>query len=493
MKKNGCVAKFMHYWPIACLLIIPTVAQAVTVSLVQDVSTANSTYREPGSSVTTGDMASYLDKEGFGNIVSNYVGNVTWGGSFTDWVNQAALKFTLPATSSILSTAKLHLPVTDIQGSAWVTVTLTDDNAWQQTNVSTTSTYPSLVNAKTILSTQSVSTSGDVALSLDTANLRSKITSSGTTTITLILTGNTTTDNYFNFVADDDASTDQAYLVLTFQPQVQSVSVPSSGTYKAGDALYFTVTFDSTVVVTGTPRIPVILNTGGTVYASYVSGSNSNNLAFRYTVASGNVDADGVSLGSAISLNSGTIKSNNGDDAELNLYSVAATTSVLVDGVTPTISTVSPPSSGTYIIGQNLDYIVNFDDAVNVVISSGTPYLTLDIGGSSVQALYSTGTGTSALTFRYTVVSGDLDANGVAIASNITLNSGTIKDAAGNNATVTFTGSTATGVTVDAVAPTISSVTGPSAGTYALGDTLWFTATFSEEVTVTSSPYIPLT
>ncbi len=159
----------------------------------------------------------------------------------------------------------------------------------------------------------------------------------------------------------------------------------------------------------------------------------------------------------------------------------------------PSLSSVSLPGDGTYIIGQNLDYTVNFSEAVNVVTTSGTPYLTLTVGSSTVYAAYYMGTTTSALTFRYTVVSGDLDANGVAVASNINLNSGSIKDAAGNDATVTFTGSTAASVLVDAVAPMITGVTGPSAGTYAQGDTLWFTATFDDNVTVNNSPYIPVT
>lgn len=268
----------------------------------------------------------------------------------------------------------------------------------------------------------------------------------------------------------------------TAAPMVTSVSVPSNGTYKIGDALDFTVTFDSDVIVTGTPRIPVTLNTGGTVYASYVSGSNSKNLVFRYTVASGNLDANGITLGSAISLNSGTIKNSSGDDAELNLYSVAATTNVLVDGIAPFISSVSHPSSATYNISNNLDYTVNFSEPVSVVTTGGTPYLTLTVGGSTVHAAYNSGSDTTALTFRYTVASGDTDADGVALSSNITLNSGTIKDAAGNDATLTFIGGTAAGVLVS-TAPTVTdariSISGGTGtgGAYKIGDTV--TATWN--------------
>jgi hypothetical protein len=91
-------------------------------------------------------------------------------------------------------------------------------------------------------------------------------------------------------------------------------------------------------------------------------------------------------------------------------------------------------------------------------------------------------------------VLGNIDADGIVCASPITLPTGaTIKDAAGNGATVSFTPPTTTAVLVDAVVPTISGVTGPSAGTYKIGDHLNFTATFSEAVTVTGTPNIALT
>jgi hypothetical protein len=63
------------------------------------------------------------------------------------------------------------------------------------------------------------------------------------------------------------------------------------------------------------------------------------------------------------------------------------------------------------------------------------------------------------LTFRYTVQSGDLDSDGIAVASPIDLNGGTITDVPGNDAVLTFTPPNTSGVLVDGVAPTITSVT----------------------------------
>jgi len=378
---------------------------------------------------------------------ANYVGTTIppWDENLA----QAALKFSLPQTGSVLSTADLHLKVMDRSGSPTATVTLTDDNNWIQTTSSATSKFPTLSAAQVLLNSSSVSSTGWISLTLPTSALDAKIVPSGPTDATLILTGSTAPSTYFSFVADDDGSGDKAYLALTFKPQVQSVSVPANATYTAGDALNFTVTFDSTVHVTGFPKLPLILNTGGVVYATYVSGDGSKNLMFRYTVASGDADADGLAVASA--LVGGTIRSGNNDDAELTLYSVTATTGVLVDGVAPTISGgVTAPSANTYGIGGNLDYTATFSENVVVNTTGGTPYLTLAVGGSTVHATYLSGSGTNTIKFRYTVISGDVDADGVALASNVTLNGGTIKDAAGNPATLTFTGGTAASVLVDA-------------------------------------------
>ena len=77
---------------------------------------------------------------------------------------------------------------------------------------------------------------------------------------------------------------------------------------------------------------------------------------------------------------------------------------------------------------------MTFSEPVNV---TGTPLLALNAGGAT--ASYTGGTGTSTLTFTYTVVSGqstyDLDYSSTAALS---LNGGTIEDAASNTATLTL-------------------------------------------------------
>ncbi len=284
-------------------------------------------------------------------------------------------------------------------------------------------------------------------------------------------------------------------------PTVNSVNVPTAANYIAGQNLDFTVNFSEAVTVNtggGTPYVPITLDTGGTVNASYVSGTGTTSLVFRYTVISGNLDTNGIVVGSSINANGGTLKDSIGNDATLTLNGVGDTAGVLVDAVAPAVSSVNVPAVGSYRADQNLDFIVNFNEAVTVNTTGGTPYIsiTLDTGGT-VNASYVSGSGTTALVFRYTVASGNSDTNGIAVGSAIVANGGTIKDSAGNDATLTLNslGST-NGVLVDAVAPAVSSVSVPANDTYVAGENLDFTVNFSEAVTVDTSggtPYIPIT
>src|ERR1041385_6116003 len=72
------------------------------------------------------------------------------------------------------------------------------------------------------------------------------------------------------------------------------------------------------------------------------------------------------------------------------------------------------------------------------VTGTGTPHLALNIGGTTVQANYASGSGTSSLVFTYTILAGQTDTDGISINANaLSLNGGTISDAAGNTAVLT--------------------------------------------------------
>ncbi len=121
----------------------------------------------------------------------------------------------------------------------------------------------------------------------------------------------------------------------------------------------------------------------------------------------------------------------------------------------PSIVSVSAPANTTYVTGQDLDFVVTFSETVNVV---GIPQLSLTVGASSVTADFATGSGSSALTFTYTVQTGDEDTDGVAISSPLVVGGGSIQDGDGNNADLILNGVASTaGVLVDAIAPSAPS------------------------------------
>ena len=97
----------------------------------------------------------------------------------------------------------------------------------------------------------------------------------------------------------------------------------------------------------------------------------------------------------------------------------------------------------------------------------------------------------ATITFNYTVASGhtssDLDYTGT---SALILNSGTIKDASGNAATLTLAAPAASNslgankaLIIDTTGPTVTSVSSTTDnGAYNAGDTINVSVTFSEQV-----------
>ena len=86
--------------------------------------------------------------------------------------------------------------------------------------------------------------------------------------------------------------------------------------------------------------------------------------------------------------------------------------------------TSDPGEDDTYAIGDAIEATATFGQAVTV---TGTPQIEMQVGGETRTADYASGSGSTNLVFSYTVVEGDLDADGVAVELGlIDLNGGTI-------------------------------------------------------------------
>lgn len=135
-------------------------------------------------------------------------------------------------------------------------------------------------------------------------------------------------------------------------PTVSTFSITSaSGSdnyYGLGDTVTLTITWSETVTVTGAPRVQVQGLTSK--YLTYVSGTGTRSMLFNYVVANGDLDTDGFSISAnTLELNSGTIRDGVGNDATLTHSAISSVIALRIDGVPPTLSNVSIPSSGTTI------------------------------------------------------------------------------------------------------------------------------------------------
>ena len=280
----------------------------------------------------------------------------------------------------------------------------------------------------------------------------------------------------------------------TTPPSVTSVtSSTANGTYKVGDVISVQVGFSENVTVTGTPQLT--LETGSTDRTvNYASGSGTATLTFLYTVQAGDIASDlDYTSTTALALNGGSIRDAASNNAVLTLASpgvagsLGANKNLVIDGIAPTVSGVtSSTANGTYKIGDVISVQVGFSEVVTV---SGTPQITLETGATDRAVTYSSGSGTGTLTFNYTVQAGDSSADlDYVSASSLVLNGGTIRDASGNNATLTLplpgaAGSLAANkaLVIDGVAPSVSSIL--VSGSPGAGDTsMAFTVSFSEPV-----------
>lgn len=220
---------------------------------------------------------------------------------------------------------------------------------------------------------------------------------------------------------------------------VRGVTIPSAtsgSTYKVGDVVDVTVEFSEAVRVTGAPRLGLLVGSN-TRQAAYLGGANSTTLTFRYTVAAGDSDLDGISINAgSLNLNAGTIADAAGNNANIANPAVVANANSKVDGSLPTLSS-------TEVVNGNL--VMTFSE--DLASSSLTPsFFTLSAGGAVTAAAMSGKT----VTLTPTTAIAATAAVGVRVSysdgSTPDLSTGSIQDQAGNDA-ATFSSAAATKIT----------------------------------------------
>ena len=240
----------------------------------------------------------------------------------------------------------------------------------------------------------------------------------------------------------DTGSTDTAYAHMGLDPATtrhyRVSAINAVGTSNASDS-DDTTTASTNTAPTGAPTITGTAEVGETLTAVTTGIADADGLTrVSYTYQWIRVDGTEADIAAA---NSSTYTLGDADlgmtlkvkvtfDDDLGhteTLTSAATATVGAVATAPTVSTVdvtSMPASGdTYGTGEMIQFTVTFDQDVTV---TGTPEFEFCLGNSDGgsctdgsppptrrRAALSSGSGTMALVFSYTVVAGDMDDNGI--------------------------------------------------------------------------------
>ncbi|MBX3724199.1 MAG: hypothetical protein KF713_20295 [Turneriella sp.] len=296
--------------------------------------------------------------------------------------------------------------------------------------------------------------------------------------------------------AANSLGANKAIVIDAVVPVITNItSSTTNGSYKAGDSISIQVTFSKNISVSsGTPTLS--LNSTGT--ATYVSVS-TNTLTFTYTVA-GTETASDLDVTSLL-LNGATIADSLGNSANISISgtSLATNKNIVIDTTAPKVSSVnSSTADDVYTVGQVISIQLNFDEPV---IITGSPRLLLETGATDANIFCSAAALSTTHNCSYTVSasesSADLDYQN---SGALTLNGGTINDAAGNPANLTLVAPGAANslganknIKIDTSAPTVVNITSTMADmNYSVPVNIDIQVVFSKRVNVTGLPELTL-
>ena len=285
-----------------------------------------------------------------------------------------------------------------------------------------------------------------------------------------------------------------------------------------GASIFVHALFSERIEVTGTPQISIQVGTQ-TRQAELHRRGGATDLQFQYVVQASDVDADGVGIpANALTLNGGSIKDADGNDADLTHDGIPDVPFIKVNGAVgaPFVTRVEflrePAASGTYVTGETIFTQVRFSRPVRV---TGAPQFTVQVGAQARRAdhlpalraaellppgnsFHEPGDGTVVF-FRYFVQPSDVDDDGISVpASAFDLNGGSIR-AVGDNtdarlghvALADDPARKVDGSRGDDQPPAVVAarvLDQPIQGVFGGGDTITVVLSLSEGVTLTGAP-----
>ena len=276
-------------------------------------------------------------------------------------------------------------------------------------------------------------------------------------------------------------------------PTVISVAITSDpgtdGIYAADDEISVTVTFSEPVVVRRTPRLTLEVG-GEDRTAEYETGTGSAALLFAYKVDEDDEDIVGVSIAAdSLSLGSGRIRDRAGNPAVLTHTAVSSQSGHRVDGVRPKLEA----TDGAVVNGATLT--LTYDEPLDGTSPPPASAFTV-AGGGAARTVSGVAVGgrMAILTLDPAVEHGQ---TGIRVSYRVPTGAGEspLRDTVGN-AAARLSNLPVTNETPDTTPPAVSKLeitSDPGTDrTYAAGDEIQVTVTFSETVEVTGTPRLRL-
>ena len=406
--------------------------------------------------------------------------NITWSGTFTPTSNIEDASNTLSLATSYTDTAGNAGPAATTSNYE-VDTTAPSVNSFTLSDTALKAGDNATVTLEFSETVASFSSSADITVNNGTL---ATMTSSDNITWTGTFTPTTNTEDASNTLSLATSYTDTAgnggpaattanYEVETLVPTVSSVAITSAtgiqnNLLNTGDVISFTSTFSENVLVTGFPKITLVVGSTDRS-ATYTSGSGSTALVFQYTILAGETDTDGISIGAnVLALNSGTLRDAAGNNATLTHSSLSANTSYKVDTTAPT-ATWSAATDNVGTVTGALTSGDTTDDTALILSGTNEAGSSVKIYNSTTELGNATVSGTSwsytativdGTTYQLNVKETDLAGNTSVATSNFAVTGDTTAPTANLSAATdnvgNITGTLTTGDTTDDTALVLS-------------------------------------
>ncbi|MBC7532374.1 MAG: hypothetical protein H7318_12405, partial [Oligoflexus sp.] len=299
-----------------------------------------------------------------------------------------------------------------------------------------------------------VTNANDLSLSLNTTpTSRNAVYSSGSGSSTLVFNytvqvGDTAAD--LNYLATGSLSLGATGAIKTIANVAVSTALPPTGSTSSLAGLRSLVIDATAPVSPSAVGFAGATSTSLSVPLSWVASTDTN---FRYHKMKLCAASDCLSSCTAISTSlsspanltgvhgTSSYACVQGEDLAGNLTPwVSSVSPIAIDTAVPTVTSISSSNADAYYkAGAVLSIDVSFSE--NVFVTNGADLgLLMETGVTDRTAVYSSGSGSSKLSFSYTVQAGDInDDLNVASTSALSLGAaGTIRDSAGNNLNLTL-------------------------------------------------------